>query len=205
MKLHENPEKLIKDYVNDLQCPEKWDPVRFASLQSSLVTFEEEDITTLLTIARDNRPNAVKGVHEILIEYGSEVSAKKYVNSWRCERHYLTIIATGNMWNDLEPKACLRQCEDHILSFYKRTNWDAVKDVKNRIHSLGKQVEEFQNYLLIAENAMHFVALKRASNLCNAHLNEIALPLLSNPRSLPLAEQEELDWKKGPELQLATR
>ena len=187
MKLHENPGKLINDYVNDLQCPEKWDPVRFASLQSSLVTFEEEDITTLLTIARDNRPDAVKGVHDILIEYGTEVSAKKFVNSWKSERHVLTIVATG-IWSALEPEACLRKCEDHIISFYKRRYMDRVQGVKDRIKLLGKQVEEFRNYLLIAENAMHFVALKRASILCKAHLNETALPLLSNPRSLPLAD-----------------
>ena len=204
MKLHENPEKLINDYVNDLQCPEKWDPVRFASLQSSLVTFEEEDITTRLTIARDNRPDAVKGVHDILIEYGTEVSAKKFVNSWKSERHVLTIVATG-IWSALEPEACLRKCEDHIISFYKRRYMDRVQGVKDRIKLLGKQVEEFRNYLLIAENAMHFVALKRASILCKAHLNETALPLLSNPRSLPLADQEELNWKNEPGLQLAAR
>ena len=204
MKLHENPEKLINDYVNDLQCIEKWDPVRFASLKTSLVTFEEEDITTLLMLARQYRPDAVKGVNDILIEYGTEVSAKKFVNSWKSERHVLSIVATG-MCSVLEPEACLRNCEDHILSFYKRKNWYAIQDIKDQIKLLGKLVEEFRPYLLIAENAMHFVALKRASILCKAHLNETALPLLSNPRSLPLADQEELDWKYEPGLQLAAR
>ena len=173
MKLHQNPEKLLSDYISEFSDANfylKFSYHEMRALPSQMVILEDREKELIANVASKFNPRSEEEVSEILLNHGT-------ISGWckdYCEMNgpslnraliYDTLEDQFNCYSD--PETCIKKCMSLIQ--YNRSHKNR-QEIQKQFKPLSEEVDYYHNHLLIARETVKAIMLKGAHTLSYRNL-----------------------------------